>query len=55
MENEWPDLSDLVPATDTVATAEEHDNIIRSLRDEAELRKSEGYQAPEGGSDENSN
>lgn len=47
MESKWPDLSDIASAPSDAASPQEHDEVIRALREEAERRKSEGYQAPE--------
>ncbi len=47
MENQWPDLSDIASAPEGAATPQDQDEVIRALREEAERRKSEGYQAPE--------
>jgi len=47
LEMSWPDLSDIQPAPDRTASAVSPESVIRALREEAERRKSEGYQAPE--------
>ena len=47
LEKTWPDLSDIQPAANSQASAIEPESVIRALREEAERRKSEGYQAPE--------
>lgn len=47
LEMSWPDLSDIQPASNRQASATEPESVIRALREEAERRKSEGYQAPE--------
>ncbi len=47
LEMSWPDLSDIQPAPDRTTSAVAPETVIRALREEAERRKSEGYQAPE--------
>lgn len=47
MESKWPDLSDIASAPADAASPQDHDEVIRALREEAEARKSEGYRAPE--------
>lgn len=46
MGNTWPDLSDIAAAPEKPAKGEDHESVIRALREEAEARKTEGYQAP---------
>lgn len=43
----WPDLSDIQPDPALAERAGEPEGVIRALREEAERRKGEGYQAPE--------
>lgn len=47
LEKSWPDLSDIQPAPALTAGATEPESVIQALREEAERRRSEGYQAPE--------
>lgn len=46
MGNTWPDLSDIAAAPEAAPADQDHEAVIRALREEAEARKTEGYQAP---------
>ena len=47
----WPDLSDIAPVPARMASEDQPESVIRALREEAERRKSEGYQPPEAAPD----
>lgn len=55
MGHQWPNLSDIASAPSDAASPADHEAVIQALREEAEARKSEGYQAPEASKDADNN